>query len=294
MKPRIGAISFRLCGIIVVGACVVSGTGVAWAAGDGEIGSSPGPRPQAIPPVVAEPDVAPSADVAPEGLDEALATEEVAGEVPIGSQEPAASVAERTLVLPMPAAHESQLIAGDAPAQAGSLGWLDPRTNEVVRVAGALALVIGLILLLRAAARRLGGPLLDGGRPSGVLLVLARYPIARGQTLVLLKLGRRLLLCHQAKGAMAMLCEIEGEDEVAAMLARIEAGSRGRDAARFEKMLEDFNQEHRRRAVTSRGDTPDMRRAIAQAQVVDLTRRPGSGNGSGGPGNWLRLRRAAS
>lgn len=178
---------------------------------------------------------------------------------------------------------------GAGESAGGMLGSLDPRTNEFVRVMGALAIVIGLILLLRAAVRRMGGPMLNGGKPSGVLLVLARYPVGRGQNLVLLKLGRRLLLCHQAKGEMATLCEIQGEDEVAAMLARIEAGSRGKDADRFEKLLAEFNHEHRRKALPSRTDGADMRQALANAPVIDLTRKAGA-TGT----NWLKLRKVAS
>lgn len=296
MKPGSGAISFRGLISIVVSACVLLSARAALA----DEGATPGPRPQAIaqaPMVLLDPPPPSEEAAAQPDTDTALAgaNPPASSEVSTGNRNPDESVA---LGVPAAPAHESQLLAPDPSAEAADsmLGPLDPRNNEITRVIGALAVVIGLMLLLRVAARRLGGPLLDGGRPSGVLLVLARYPIARGQHLVLLKLGRRVVLCHQAKGEMHSLCQIENEDEVAALLARIEAGSRGRDAARFEKMLEDFNSEHRRRTYTQRGGA-DMQSAMAQAPIIDLTRRRSGGGGTsggGGAAGWLKLRRTAS
>ena len=102
----------------------------------------------------------------------------------------------------------------------------DPQRNELVRVGMALVVVVGLMVVLRLAVRRFGGPLSGGGRPSGVLEVLGRYPIARGQHLVLLKLVGRVVLLHQTRNGMAALSEITDPDEVAALLARVEAAGR--------------------------------------------------------------------
>jgi hypothetical protein len=74
--------------------------------------------------------------------------------------------------------------------------------------------------------------------------ILARYPIARGQHLTLLKLGRRVLLVHQTGTAMSTLTEVADPDEVASLLSRIEAGSSGRDADRFRSMLKQYQREH--------------------------------------------------
>jgi len=289
MKPRIGAIFARGCVWIATAACALVITCGTFA--QDEPATTPGPRPQAIdfsPMVLLD---APPEVAADQPVDATLGS---ASEEQAKSEEATAKSradSEVALGLPAKAAHEALPLAGAVEAPTGMLGSLDPRSNEVARVVGALAVVIGLMLLLRVVARKFGGPLLDGGRPSGVLLVLARYPIGRGQSMVLMKLGRRLLLCHQTKGAMSTLCEIQSEDEVASMLARIEAGSRGKDAARFEKLLEDFNQDHRRRALPAQRSGGDMRSAMANAPVIDLTKRAPS---SGGAANWLRLRRTAS
>lgn len=126
----------------------------------------------------------------------------------------------------------------------------DPRRNEFVRVGMALVVVLGIMVVLRLAVRRYGGALSGGGRPSGVLEVLGRYPIGRGQQLVLLKLVGRIVLLHQGRHGVAALSEITEPDEVAALLARVEASRRSTTT--------DFGAE-----LSAAGNV-----------VVDLTKRP--------------------
>ena len=102
----------------------------------------------------------------------------------------------------------------------------DSQLNEFVRVGLALGGVLGLMVVLRLAVRRFGGPLSGGGRPSGVLEILGRYPIARGQQLVLLKMVGRVVLLHQGRSGVSTLSEITDPDEVAALLARVAASGR--------------------------------------------------------------------
>ncbi|MHC4774872.1 MAG: flagellar biosynthetic protein FliO [Planctomycetota bacterium] len=152
---------------------------------------------------------------------------------------------------------------------------LDPRVSEILRVGWALGAVVALLLLLRVGLRRLGGPLAGGGRPSGVLEVLARYPVARGQQLVLLKLCGRVVLLHQARTGMTTLAEVSDPDEVAAVLGRVGSASAGsaRGPAGFSTLLD--------RLLARPGPAPDDEFArtlgreseIGGKVVVDLTRR---------------------
>ncbi|MEL7474078.1 MAG: flagellar biosynthetic protein FliO [Planctomycetota bacterium] len=121
-----------------------------------------------------------------------------------------------------------------------------------IRSAGALALVIALILCVGWVARKMSGgaglpgQLGAGGRaPSGVLEVLGRFPIARGQTLVLLRLDTRVLLLSQHAGAgFQTLCEVTEPEQVASLLVKTRSDEEAGKAERFRGMLGRFQREH--------------------------------------------------
>ena len=162
----------------------------------------------------------------------------------------------------------------EAGAASGGLGGLDPRTNEIARVVGGLAVVIGLLVVVRLFIKRTGWGMASGGRPSGVVEILARFPVGRGHQLILLKLARRVVLLHHSGSTMTTLSEVSDPDEVAALLARVEAGTRrgGSEAGRFKAALKRFSAEHERLAgpFSLAGD----RAAEAGGEVIDLTRGP--------------------
>lgn len=149
--------------------------------------------------------------------------------------------------------------------------------GSITTTIASLMAVVGLIVLLGAiykwlASRTggLAGQLGAGGKsPSGLVSVLARYPLGRGQSLVLLKLDRRVLvLCQSASGrvrggaATHTLSEITDPDEVASIIAKSEG------AGGFNDVLHGYE------AMES---SPDEMRGV---EVVDLTRRRGGFIGS--------------
>ncbi len=159
-------------------------------------------------------------------------------------------------------------IAVDRPREAGSAAAVDSSTHEIMRVVAATAVVLVLLGLTSVGLRRLGGPLAGSRRPSGVLEVLARYPVARAQQLVLLKLGRRIVLLHQSKTAMMTLSELTDPDEVAAMLGRVEAGDDG-GQRKFQGLLQRLMANGRAQAA----EFPPTAAATGDNVVIDLTRR---------------------
>jgi len=177
------------------------------------------------------------------------------------------------LGLPVSASPKVSVATGGEPKNWWSA--FDPRKNEITRVLGALAVVIGLVLLGKSFLRRAGGAMPGQERPSGVMEILARYPVARGQQMILMKIARRIVVLHQAGHAMTTVSEITDPDEVAGLLSRMEAGSNQRGAAKFRQTLNDFHAEHESESAFSRprglprGDT----------QVIDLTRSQGKGIG---------------
>ncbi len=159
--------------------------------------------------------------------------------------------------------------------------------GEIVRVVTALAAVVGLLLGARIFLRRLGGTLRGGGRPGGVMNILGRYPLARGQHLLLLRLGAgRVLLVHQSKSAMTTLADVIDPDEVARLVARIEAGAaRPAVAGRFQALLgrlaaeDDARQVLDPAAAAGRAGRGRGGRDLEGNEVVDLTRRSRRGPG---------------
>ncbi|HHN77757.1 MAG TPA: hypothetical protein ENK11_03650 [Phycisphaerales bacterium] len=117
----------------------------------------------------------------------------------------------------------------DTDARRGG-GVIAPR--DAVRTLLSLGFVVSLAVVVAWAMKKLArgrggllGALGPGGpSPSGVLEIVGRYPVGRGQTLVLLRLDRRLLLLHQATGrrgaSMRTLCEITDPDEIASVLLK--------------------------------------------------------------------------
>lgn len=153
-------------------------------------------------------------------------------------------------------------------AKAASPFSFETVNSDFLQVLGALVIVIGLLIVVRMVLVRASGSFAGARRPSGVVEVLARYPVARGQQLILLKLARRVLLVHQNGTAMTTLSEIVDENEVAALLGRVEAGSSSRDGA-FRSVFSKFAKDHER-AMNQSAPLAD------QAEIIDLTRRPGS------------------
>ena len=209
--------------------------------------------PAANRPTVVEPEPAPveapgpAADGEAEGPVEpvepgAAAPETDGAGAPAGDDPPAATpqpaplpAIERSALGVTPAAREGAPAEADAGFPGGS----------VVRTVAALALVVALIVGLKVAGTRLArgvgslrSQLGAGGRsPSGVLQVLGRYPVARGQTLVLLKLDRRVLLLCQTGAGFTTLAEITDPEEVASLLSGARDDEETSISARFNGLL---------------------------------------------------------
>ena len=91
---------------------------------------------------------------------------------------------------------------------------------ELRRVAIALAVVLGVIFLLRWAGRRFF--LSPGGvRTSRAVQVLSRSPLSPRQNVVLLQVGRRVIVAADCGGQLSALCQITDPDEVASLVGQL-------------------------------------------------------------------------
>ena len=163
--------------------------------------------------------------------------------------------------------------------------------QEILPTALALGATLLVIVLARSAIKRFGGKLPGARRPQGVVEVLARYPIARGQQVVLLKVGRRVIVTHQGAQGMQALSEFSSESDVADLVARCEAGERAKSPFSFDALLRQSDKSFdgkptasaAAKAAPARGRVLDPREALpalmrdAEIETVDLTKRKRGG-----------------
>jgi len=186
----------------------------------------------------------------------------------------------------VPQGLSSALSSGPSPAK-GSLGNAAASrglSSELLTTGVALGATLLVIVLARSAVKRFGGGGAAGKRPSGVVEVLARYPLARGQSIVLIKVARRVIVAHQSSDGMKPLSEFSSEEDVADLLARCEAGTRGTSQFSFDAILRQSGKafdgigsaaKGRAGKVDERIDPRDTLPAVmrgAEIETVDLTR----------------------
>jgi len=124
---------------------------------------------------------------------------------------PAASAAGQSAES-MPLRRGGSTSAGKSPGISSSGGF------GFFRVLGALAIVIGAILVLRWGSRWFLGLQIPAGSAPAIR-VLARQVVAPRQQLMLIKVGRRILLVANTGAQMNALCEVTDTEEVDQLMA---------------------------------------------------------------------------
>ena len=145
---------------------------------------------------------------------------------------------------------------GGEPSASGGRGGIDTGSmssllSMALPLGGVIVLLFGCMVILKrvmGTSSSLAAALGPGGRaPGGVLEVLGRYPVAKGQLLVLIKIDRRVLLVGHSSpgrgtggigGGFSTLCEITDPEEVAAVLRKVEDGEGKSAGARFGSLLQ--------------------------------------------------------
>ena len=161
---------------------------------------------------------------------------------------------EVSAVLPAPTV--PTLPARTSPTSEGETMSL--ANSALVRLAAATAGVLLLaVLVLSKLPKRVRQRAAAG--PSGVVEIVARWPVAKGERLVLVKFDRRMLLCHDAGQGWNRLCEVDDLTALARITEAIE-GKPDRDA--FRQTLE---------AVATQGNSGRARRPRPAALVETTT-----------------------
>lgn len=196
-------------------------------------------------------------------------------DTPSGNQEPSDSVeaaepkahGQPARFIPSP---EDQAAGTD---KSESRFWNAPTWS--MRTLGATGAVLGLILLAASVLKRTTRSLSSEGKAvSGLVEVLARYPFGRHQTLVLVKIDRRILILCQNQQKTTLISEITDPEEVVSILRKC----RDDQGESFDRRLEDLIKQ------SEGGSGDDLNSAWDGSgsdghDVVDLTRRSPRRNG---------------
>jgi flagellar biogenesis protein FliO len=126
--------------------------------------------------------------------------------------------------------YESIELARRAGQQKASGVTIPNHDSSVMRVAGALGVVLGSIFVVRWVGRKFLG-MQAGNNSNGPVQVLSRTSIAPRQQLMLIQVGRRVVLVANCGTAMNALCEISDAEEVAALAGELQQKKRGSASA---------------------------------------------------------------
>lgn len=148
---------------------------------------------------------------------------------------------------------EAETTEGDTSPQSGS--W-------VLQTVTALAIVIGLIFMLRALLMRLTGTQAGVGA-NRLVEVLARATIGHKTQVVFLKINQRVVVVGQTPAGMDTLTEIDDPEEVAWLLGEVEAAKPRSISQSFRSVMQRFDKDFSSTEETG---------TDASEQYVDRTR----------------------
>lgn len=142
---------------------------------------------------------------------------------------PPASPQEQ-LGLGMPSSKRAATPSSAAAPISGGYSW-------IATTGGALAVVIGLILLLRAGFLKLSGQSAFT-RGNAVVEVLSRVTLHPKSRLLLVRAGSRLLLLGETPQGINTLAQIDSPEEIAAILQSLTAGQPSSSTQAFQNLLD--------------------------------------------------------
>ena len=126
--------------------------------------------------------------------------------------------------------------ASQPAAQSLTSGITQTGIGTAVQVGGALLVVIGLIFVGRALAKKyVPGAAASNGK--NVIEILARYPLAKAQSLVMVRIGSQIVVLNQTKEASTSVLVIADQREVASILGQIQGTKPNSIQAGFNRLL---------------------------------------------------------
>jgi len=122
--------------------------------------------------------------------------------------------------------------AGDHPEFTAPRGW-------ALSTLAALGVVIGLIFGARWLYTKMGGAVV--ARPSPVIEVLSRTPVAPKNHVLLLRVGQRVLVVGDSSSGLSTLADVTDPEEVATLLQSVSTHSDRSVTKSFNSLVSRFN-----------------------------------------------------
>jgi flagellar biogenesis protein FliO len=141
-----------------------------------------------------------------------------------------------------------------------------PQFLDLPRVLAALALVLGLIFILRWIVRKLF-PNAIRSAASDVVRVLGRSAITPRQQILLVQVGQRVLVVADNGTQMSPLSEIKDADEVSSLIGQLNPG-KATDGEAFRAALDGSQKEYEQPA--DEAASADASLAPAQTEIAGL------------------------
>ncbi|MEM1110060.1 MAG: flagellar biosynthetic protein FliO [Planctomycetota bacterium] len=219
--------------------------------------------------------------VAPEGAEQRLA--ELASRYAATEKPPAEPVTGSTQAGDAPAIEDTPLGfaadgAGDNAeglAEYSGGGW-------ALSTLAALGVVIGLIFAARWAYTKLGGAVV--ARPSPVVEVLSRTPVAPKNHVLLLRVGQRVLVVGDSSSGLNTLADVDDPEEVASLLQSVSAHGERSASKSFNALVSRFNGDYegKTRVSLEGGDGQEVHLDRTRDSLSGLTSKLRALGGQGG------------
>ncbi|MGN6367770.1 MAG: flagellar biosynthetic protein FliO [Phycisphaerae bacterium] len=187
-------------------------------------------------PVVAGPVLAttrPAAKTPAAETEKPAAAETPTPEAP--AEKPFTTPIEQTAIRKSKPVKETDAAATPAPAPASS-SMLPAGVTQTLQVAAALAVVLGLIFIGKAAAKKYL-PQAKTATGKNVIEVLARHALSKNQSLVLVRIGSQIVALNQGKEASQSVLVISEPTEVAKIIAQIDGQNPNSIQSGFNRLL---------------------------------------------------------
>ena len=139
---------------------------------------------------------------------------------------------------------------------------------EYSRVLGALAVVLGLIFLLRWLGRIAFPASLGRGGAGRSVELLSRSPLSPKQQILLVRVGRRVLVVGDSGGQMSSLGEIRDPDEISELVGQVISDKRAVTPRAFGSMFGRFRRNFEE-SPESPSSTPEVQHADEERTITE-------------------------